>query len=986
MYYRKNCKTPVLQLFLLSVAVFLSSHLMAQTNMYAVSPQNDSLWVIDTSTYVPISSAINVSVASGTVTGITGLSVRPCSGEIFIAYKKSGLTNQALGIVDPTTGVITEIGIMGNRIAGICFGSQNHLYAVSGDGGTPSETLYKVDIATAVLTLFVTYGGGDIGETIEFCNDDGNIYHWSGFTNPIMERTDTATGVTTVIPQTGYLNDEVSGVTYIGNGEFLTANLDQEFVIVDTSGFATVLATGTAPNSYKGLGLPYGSPIMTIVSQDISCNGFGNGSVSATIPGGIVSTATILISEVDPGSPDFIEITNVSNSAIDVTGMKVVVSNNYSTIGTINTTTWNLTGTMASGAVEYREDVTGTNYWGNNLFWSSGQNSWAIIIDSNGAIVDALFWGWDATSISTFSITVGTLTVTNNGDWIGAGIPAAVTATNSFSRTGAADINDLSDWSNIAKSKGTLNTGFLVPFPSTNIYNWSTGATTESIQNLSAGIYTVTITDFQGCSVTGVDTISEPSAMSLTASLDNHTVCVGTFNGGASTVTTGGTMPYSYSWSDGTTASSSTGLGLGWNIITVTDDSSCVAIDSVYIDEIDNVLPVVLTQNISVDLTPFGSINILATDVDNGSTDNCAILSYALDVSSFSCSDIGPHTVTLTVTDTKGNVNSATAVVTVNDVDAPTIFTNNISTKIGATGVAIANVNQANNSSYDNCQIDSIYLSQTIFDCSSLGNNQVWFYAADASGNVDSVQITVAVQDTTSPTIDCPNDTTFCESVYTFSTPVAWDNCTPSVNQVSAYTSGTVFSAGTYLIEYDVSDQSGNHGSCSYTVTSLPAPVLDLGPDGGYGTGSTINLIAGTDPTDTYLWNDGSTSSTSNFMVLGDTMVYVTVTGDNGCRSSDTLNINVLLGVTNGIQNTANVKVYPNPANDQFNVTITGWVAAELNVSVFSIDGKLIEYQLMENVVTKQSVQFNSSKLSSGVYLIRVSDGTNSTMSKIIVN
>ena len=49
-------------------------------------------------------------------------------------------------------------------------------------------------------------------------------------------------------------------------------------------------------------------------------------------------------------------------------------------------------------------------------------------------------------------------------------------------------------------------------------------------------------------------------------------------------------MPYSYSWSNGTTTSSSTTLGLGWNIINVTDDSSCVAIDSVYIDEIDETI------------------------------------------------------------------------------------------------------------------------------------------------------------------------------------------------------------------------------------------------------------------------------------------------------------------------------------------------------------------------------------------------------------
>ncbi len=971
---------------MINLMLVFALNLNAQTNMYTVSPYNDSLWIVDTTSLTPVSTAINLTVASGTVTGVNSLAVRPCTGEIFLAFKKSGVTNRVLGTVDPSTGIITEIGVMGNKISGICFGSQNHLYAVSGDGGSPAETLYKVNISTGALTFFVAYGGGNDGETIGFCPDDGYIYHWSGRdTDHRMEYTDTATGVTTIIPPTGYLYDEVFGVTYIGNGDFLTANLDQEFVVVNTSGFATLLTAGTAPNYYRGLGFPYTSPVITFATSDVSCNGFGNGVIDATIPGGGVSTGGVLISEVDPGTPDFIEITNTSGGPVDVTGMKVVVSSDYTTISNFNSTTWNLSGIMASGAVEYREDVTGTNYWGNNLFWSSGQKSWAVIFDSTGAIVDALFWGWDSTNISNFSITVGTVAVSNNGDWVGPGINATCASTNSFTRVGISDNNDGTDWSTVAKSKGTANTALTIPFPTTNAYSWSNGSTTNPISGLSPGVYTVTITDLQGCLISGSDTISEPAPLVGTAIIDSNAICVGALNGGASTTVSGGIMPYTYSWSNGDTTSFATGLGGGANSVFIMDSNGCTVNDTVIIDEIDAILPTVITQNISVNLNSSGTINVPWSQVDNGSFDNCAILSGSLSISSFDCSNIGANTVWLTLTDTKGNMDSASAVITVVDNLPPFAFASNLSLYLDASGMVSANANAANNSSFDNCQIDSFYLSQTIFDCSDKGNNQVWFYAMDASGNKDSVQINISVADTITPTIVCPNDTSFCEDVYTFSKPVGMDNCSPFVTQLSTHTSGTFYSPGSYVFNYKVTDPSGNSSTCSYTVISLERPVVDLGNDVSQGVGSSISIVAGTEPTDSYLWNDGSTNNTADFMLNSDTTIYVTVTASNGCLASDTLNFQVLLGILNGVSNSATIKVYPNPASDAFQVEIADWKADEITISVLAVDGKLIQTKSLLNVVDNQMIQFDSKKLSSGVYFIRITDGINSSVSKLII-
>ena len=244
-------------LLLLCAFFALNSELSAQTNFYTVSPYTDSLWTVDSATAQRINAVVLTS-STGTVAGCNGLDIRPCTGDIYVVYKVA--PSRYLGIVDPATGVITEVGDLGDNVAGICFGSANHLYAVTGDGATTPESLFKVDISTAAMTLFTTYGAGSDGETIEFCDDDGHIYHWSGRnTAHAMEKTDTATGVTTTLPNTGFTTDEVFGAIYVGNGLFRLANLDQEWMFVDTTGFGyTPVITGTF-EYFKGICDPSGA-------------------------------------------------------------------------------------------------------------------------------------------------------------------------------------------------------------------------------------------------------------------------------------------------------------------------------------------------------------------------------------------------------------------------------------------------------------------------------------------------------------------------------------------------------------------------------------------------------------------------------------------------------------------------------------------------------------------------------------------------------
>ena len=115
-------------------------------------------------------------------------------------------------------------------------------------------------------------------------------------------------------------------------------------------------------------------------------------------------------------------------------------------------------------------------------------------------------------------------------------------------------------------------------------YNWTpgnpTGDGTASVTGLSAGTYTVTVTDANGCSATQSFTITQPASALSTATGGGQTnvSCNGGTNGTASVSPSGGTPGYTYSWSPaGGTSATASGLAAGTYTVTVTDANGCTA-------------------------------------------------------------------------------------------------------------------------------------------------------------------------------------------------------------------------------------------------------------------------------------------------------------------------------------------------------------------------------------------------------------------------
>ena len=104
-------------------------------------------------------------------------------------------------------------------------------------------------------------------------------------------------------------------------------------------------------------------------------------------------------------------------------------------------------------------------------------------------------------------------------------------------------------------------------------YQWSNGVGQATASNLSAGSYEVTITDGTGTSSTSTVTISQPSELALSISNIMDRNCTND-NGSAMAQASGGTAPYTYNWSNNSTAQS-VSLAVGMHSVTVTDTNGC---------------------------------------------------------------------------------------------------------------------------------------------------------------------------------------------------------------------------------------------------------------------------------------------------------------------------------------------------------------------------------------------------------------------------
>lgn len=195
-------------------------------------------------------------------------------------------------------------------------------------------------------------------------------------------------------------------------------------------------------------------------------------------------------------------------------------------------------------------------------------------------------------------------------------------------------------------------------------YKWSNGSSTVSTANptgpiLSAGTYTLTVTDHLGCSVTSTITITQPNALTIATTVKGIT-CNGLTDGSATATPSGGTSPYTYAWSGGGTSATKSGLSLGTYTITVTDKNGCTA--SAITAAITQPAVLTATTNAVANAACFGKADGSVSATPAGGT---APYTYAWSGGGTKANKSGISAGTYTVTITDKNGCSTTSSVTI---------------------------------------------------------------------------------------------------------------------------------------------------------------------------------------------------------------------------------------------------------------------------------------------------------------------------------
>ncbi|MBL0102858.1 MAG: gliding motility-associated C-terminal domain-containing protein [Bacteroidetes bacterium] len=422
---------------------------------------------------------------------------------------------------------------------------------------------------------------------------------------------------------------------------------------------------------------------------------------------------------------------------------------------------------------------------------------------------------------------------------------------------------------------------------------WSpSGGSAITATNLSAGNYSISVTDANNCVSTSNVNITQPTAVGVTISTVSAS-CFGSSNGSASATPSGGTSPYTYSWTPGgTSGSTAAGLGSGNYSVIVTDATGCTSSQSTTVNQ-----PTAINLNFSNTPSSCGVATGSATVVAAGGTGPYGYSWSPIGGNTSFANGLGAGVYTATITDANGCTQSGTT--QVNNIGGPTVTlaaSSNVSCNGGSDGSAAINVSNGT--------------APFTYNWSPSGGN-----TTSATGlSAGNYNVTVS-------------DANNCQSVVnvTITEPPAITLLPATVSATCGATNGSASvaaSGGTGGLTYNWIGQTGantntlsNIGSGSYTVvvtdatgcsssqtisvssiggaTAMLQNSTNVSCNGGANGSATISATGGTLPL-TYSWSPSGGNTNSAGGLEAGTYI-VTVTDGTGCATS----VNVLISEPN---------------------------------------------------------------------------------------
>ncbi|MBI2966413.1 MAG: gliding motility-associated C-terminal domain-containing protein [Bacteroidetes bacterium] len=437
-------------------------------------------------------------------------------------------------------------------------------------------------------------------------------------------------------------------------------------------------------------------------------------------------------------------------------------------------------------------------------------------------------------------------------------------------------------------------------------YSWSNGSTNSSVTGLCTGTFTVTITDNNGCSATANTNITQPVILSVSVSGTNVT-CNGSCNGNANANPSGGTSPYTYLWSNGSTGTITTGLCAGAYTVTISDSKGCSVTGTVNVTQPSALSASISSQN---DVTCNGQCNGFAqVSVSQGTSP----YSYSWSNGQTNPLATGLCTGTFTVTATDANSCTATTQVIITQPAA-------ISISLSATNVSCygnsdgsTSVTASGGTAPYQYQWNDLNL-QTTSSATGLDAGTFNLSVTDSKGC--SVTGSISVTEPLEITLSFSTNGSNCNQADGSATVTVSSGSNPpfsylwSANAASQTTNtASSLSAGSYTVT--VTDAVGCTSAGTVTVSDLGSPSLSILSQGdascnGSCDGFASVLVTGGTPPYSYTWNSipAQTTATATGLCAGN---YI-------CNVVDPNNCNANIGVAIGQPSLLNLTIV-SPSN-----------------------------------------------------------------------
>lgn len=549
--------------------------------------------------------------------------------------------------------------------------------------------------------------------------------------------------------------------------------------------------------------------------NNVSCSGASDGSITLTVGG---------------GSPSYTYLWSNADTAQNLSGVPAGIY--IVTVTDVNNCTASDTITLTEPTLVSSTQIPITYLGGNNVSCNGASDGSIDVTPSGGVAPYTYVWSTTDTTEDLSGLSAGSYTVTVT-DINGCSGEATIVLDEPAILDGILTSPTFSGGYNVScgGSDGAINL-LVTGGNTTYTYSWSNGETTQNIDSLPAGIYTVTITDANGCTFSDNITLTQPGAYSSAISSPTYNggyniTCNGANNGAIDLTMSGGTPPYNYVWSTTDTVEDLSGLAPGLYTVTVTDNNNCTITTSITLTE-----PLVLQSFITSPTNP-GGYNISCFGGANGSVtvsgiDGTPGYTYLWSNGSTTATltnlSIGPHYVTIT------DANNCIVIDSITLTEPPILAVTSITSPQYPGGWNIS----CNGS--DDGAVDITVAG------GAPGYSYLWSNG-DTTPNITNVSVTVYIV-----TVTDVNGCTATNSITLTEPQLLSSNIVPSVTP-----------GGT-----NISCNGGSDGSVNLIVN---------GGTAGY----------------TFDWSNGSTIEDPTGLSAG--TYYVTITDTNGCVTADTITL-----------------------------------------------------------------------------------------------